>query len=45
MISTLVLIYLGRPRLEHTVKTNFITIHTIDPDICSILILYKKVWD
>ena len=41
----LVLIQLGRPRLGHTRKTNFIAFQTVDSEICSILIFYKKVWD
>ena len=44
VVCTLVLIYFGRPRLGHTIKTNFI-LQTVDPEICSILILYKGVWD
>ena len=38
MVSTLVLIYFGRPRLGHKIKTNFIIFPTADPEICSILI-------
>ena len=45
MVSTLVLIYLDRRRLELTIKTNFITFQTDDPDIFSILVFYKRVWD
>ena len=41
MVSTLVLKYFDRPRLGHT-----ITLHcNIYPDICSILIFYKRVRD
>ena len=39
MVSTLVLVYFGRLRLEHKIKTNF------DPEMCLILIFYKSVWD
>ena len=45
VVSTLVLIYFGRAPLGHLIKTNFITFQTVDPDIFSIFILYKKVWD
>ena len=38
--SILVLIYFGRPLLEHTTKTNCVTFKTDDPEICS-----KRVWD
>ena len=34
-------IYFGRPQLRHTIKTNFRTFQTVDPEICSILILCK----
>ena len=42
MLSALVLICFGRPRLGHTIKTNFITFQTVDPEIFSILILILK---
>ena len=29
----------------HTIKTNCIKLQTTDPEICSILIFYKRVWD
>ena len=49
MFSTLALICFGRIRLGHTTKTNFITFQTVqiynDPEICSILIFHKRVWD
>ena len=45
MNSTLVLLQLGRSRLGHTIKTNFIISQTDDSEICSILILYKRMWD
>ena len=45
MVSNLVLIYFGRPRLGHTIKTNLITFQILDPEICSILRSYKRVWD
>ena len=34
----------GRLRLRHTIKTNFITFQTVDPEICLILIFCKRVW-
>ena len=42
---TLVLIYIGRPLLGHTIKTNFITFQTVDLEICSIFTFYKRAWD
>ena len=42
MVSNLVLIYFCRPRLGHTAKTNLITFHTVDPEIYSILIFYRR---
>ena len=42
MVGTLVLIYFGRPRRKHTIKTNFIIFQTVDPEICSILIFLQK---
>ena len=42
MVSTYFLIYLGKPGLGHTLKTNFIIFQTVDPEICSILIFYKR---
>ena len=42
MVSTLVLIYFGRPPLGRTIiKTNFITVQIVDPEICSNLIFIK----
>ena len=38
-------VYFGRPHLGHTIKTNLIIFQTVDPDICSNLIFYKRVWD
>ena len=38
-------IYLGRPPLRHTIKTNCIIFQTVDPETYSILIFYKRVWD
>ena len=43
MIGTLVLIYFTRLRLGNTMKAEVITIQTVDPEICSILIFYKRV--
>ena len=45
VISTLVLVYFGSTQLGQTIKTNFITFRPVDPDIYSILIFYKRVWD
>ena len=41
MVSTLVLIYFGRPWIGHTVKINFITFQAFDLEIRSIFILNK----
>ena len=41
MVSTLVLINFGRPRLGYTAKTNFIIFQTVDPKRHSILIFNK----
>ena len=30
--------------LKYIVKTNFITFQTVNPEVCSILISYKRVW-
>ena len=43
MVSTLVLIYFGRPQLGHTIKTNLTKFQTVDPEIWSILNFYKYV--
>ena len=40
-VSALVLIYFGRAQTQ----TNFIIFHTVDPELCSILIFYKGAWD
>ena len=39
MVSTLVLIYSGRPPLRHTIETNRMTFQTVDQEICLISIL------
>ena len=44
-VSTLMSIYVGSPRLRHTIKVNCIKCLTIDPGICSILIFKERVWD
>ena len=44
VISSLVLIYFGRPQLEYIIKVNFVTFQT-DPEIGSVLTFYKRVWD
>ena len=38
----IVLTYFDRPRLEHTVKTNFTTFQTVNPEIRSILNFLEK---
>ena len=43
VVSTLVLIYVGKPRPEYMIKTNFITINTVNPERYSILTFYKSV--
>ena len=40
-VNTLVLIFFGRPLLEHRVKTNCIKFLAFDAEICSILIFVK----
>ena len=42
MVSALVLIYFSRLRIVHTIKTNFITLQTVDPEIYSIFIFYQS---
>ena len=42
MVSTLVLIYFGRLRQGHRIKTNFIRFLIVDPKICSISIFFIK---
>ena len=41
MVSTLVLIYFGRPPLGHKININCIIFQPVDPEICSIL-FFKK---
>ena len=43
--GSLVLIYFGRPQLRHKINRNCMTFQTVDPEICSILIFYNRVWD
>ena len=43
--SYLVLVNFGGIRYGVTIKTKLKTFPAVDPDICSILIFYKKVWD
>ena len=43
MISTLIYLYLGRPQLGHTIKTNFITFQTVDLEIYSVLVFSKSL--
>ena len=42
VVSTLVLIYFGKPPLRITIKRNYITFQTVDSDMCLILIYYIK---
>ena len=44
MVSNLVLTYFGRSRLGRTIKTNCITLQTIDRDMLS-FDFYKMVWE
>ena len=46
-VSTLILIYFGRPLLGHakTNWTNCIAFQAVDPKLCSILTFYKRVLD
>ena len=41
MVRTLVLKHFDRPWLGHTIKANFTTFHTADPEIDSTLIFTK----
>ena len=46
VVSSLVSIYIFRqPSTCHAIKTNCINLQAIDPEICSILIFLKRVWD
>ena len=45
VVSNLVVTYFDRPRFEHTIKGNFRTFQTVNPDICSIFVFNKRVWD
>ena len=42
VVSTFVSLYFGRPPLGRTIKTNFITLQIVDPELRSILIFHKK---
>ena len=42
VVSTLVSIYFGNPRLDDTIKTNYWKIQTADLEIYSILIFNKR---
>ena len=44
-VSTLALIYFGKPRLGHTIKTQIIILQTVDSEIRSIMIFNKIVWE
>ena len=43
VVNTSVLIYLDKPQIGHTMKTNFIKFQTVDLEIYSILIFYKNI--
>ena len=43
MVRTIVLVYFNRTPLGNTIKANGITFQTVDSEISSILIIYKKV--
>ena len=47
MARTLVLIYFGKPELEHTIKSDFTAFQTADPDmlIFQNILFIKRVWD
>ena len=45
MVSTLVLIYFGRPPLGRVIKANFSSFQTVVPEICSIWIFNNRVLD
>ena len=45
VVSALVLIYFGGPRLGHTIKTSYITFQTFDPETCWISVICRRVWD
>ena len=44
-VNTLLLINFGRHPRGHTIKINWVTFQTVDPEISSILIFHKRVWD
>ena len=41
MVSTLILIYFGRPRLGNTIKPNFNTYQTVDTEMFNFDVLNK----
>ena len=43
--STLISIYLGSPQLGQTIKTNYIKFQTVDPEICSISVFWRRARD
>ena len=47
MIRILILVYFRRPPIGYTIKTNCMKFHPepVDPEICSIFIFCKRVWD
>ena len=45
MVSTLVLIYFDRPGLRHIITKNLKTFPAVDPEICSIMIFNKRIWN
>ena len=42
MVITLVSICFDSPRLGHAIKTNCMKLQTVDPELYSILIFFKK---
>ena len=45
VVNSLVFTYFGRPRHGYTIKVNFISFQTVDREILSILIFYKRFWN
>ena len=43
--STLMSIYLGSPQLGQTIKTNYIKFQTVDPEICSVSVFWRRARD
>ena len=43
-VKVILVLTIGRPPLGHTIKTNFITLKTVDVKTCSLSLLCKRVW-